>query len=348
MDKARLPTDPKEAVGVILKLLPNKRLRDVIERRFGIKGAAMTLDAIGKIYGITRERVRQIEHDALRHLKKPDSMAFLAPIFSGMRGYIESRGGVLARADFLSAIAEKSCQAHAELLLAIQSDIHTASETDEYVDRVYTRKDALTVSEKVLSEVSETIQRDKKLLTLSELRAAMARAYEAHTGLRFSVDALDATIRISKVIAENPYQEYGMVSWPTIKPKSIRDKSFVVLLKHGKPMHFQQVASAIDRSGFHGKKKAHPQTVHNELIKDSERFVLVGRGLYALKDWGYTPGTVRDVIVDILKKENRGLLKEAIVQEVLSRRLVKENTIMLNLQNKNFFKKNQDGTYYLA
>jgi hypothetical protein len=120
------------------------------------------------------------------------------------------------------------------------------------------------------------------------------------------------------------------------------------LFKHGKPLHFQQVAIAIDQSGFRGKKKAHPQTVHNELIKDGERFVLVGRGLYALKEWGYTPGTVRDVIEDVLKKEPKGMHKDAIVQAVLARRFVKENTIMLNLQNKSYFKKGENGTYYLA
>lgn len=345
---AQLPIRPKDAVGTILKALPNKRLRDVVERRFGIKGAAMTLDAIGKNYGITRERVRQIENDALRHLKKPEHAAYLAPVFLEIVRRIDVQGGVVAHADFLSSVAEKSEYPHVELLLALHPNIHTLPETEEYVSRTYTKRDTLAVSERVLRDLTQALHSDKTLLSEDGLRARVSQSYQGVAGVKPAADVVDAHIRISKLIAQNPYQEYGLITWPTIRPKSIRDKAYVVLFKTGKPLHFHDVATAIDQSGFRGKKKAHPQTVHNELIKDAERFVLVGRGLYALKEWGYTPGTVKDVIADILKKENKAMHKDAIIEAVLARRFVKENTIMLNLQNKNHFKKGQDGTYYFS
>lgn len=348
MNKAELPIHPKEAVGAILKKLPNKRLRDVIERRFGIKGSAMTLDAIGKNYDITRERVRQIENDALKHLKKPEVSSYLAPVFGKIREYIEYHGGVVAYRDFLLTVADKAGCPHVELLLALHPDVRNAPESDDYKQRLYSKKEALADSERVVHDVIQKLHAHKTPISGQALQALVADSYSFVVGSRPSPDTVDAHVRVSKRIAQNPYQEYGLIHWPTIQPKSIRDKAYVVLFKHGKPLHFQQVAIAIDQSGFRGKRKAHPQTVHNELIKDGQRFVLVGRGLYALKEWGYTPGTVQDVIEDILKKEDKGMHKDAIIQAVLERRFVKENTIMLNLQNKNYFKRGENGTYYLA
>ena len=77
------------------------------------------------------------------------------------------------------------------------------------------------------------------------------------------------------------------------------------------------------------------QAVHNELIRYPQ-FVLVGRGLYALKEWGYEPGTVADVIERILT-EKGPLSKREIIAEVAKQRTVKVGTISLNLQKMPYF-----------
>ena len=87
--------------------------------------------------------------------------------------------------------------------------------------------------------------------------------------------------------------------------------------------------------------------MHNELILN-DQYVLVGRGIYALKEWGYRPGVVANVIVDILKKENAPLAREELVEKVLKQRIVKKNTIYLALTDKSKFKRLDDGTYTLA
>ena len=115
-------------------------------------------------------------------------------------------------------------------------------------------------------------------------------------------------------------------------------------------MHFKEIAEMIfdlnetlvNRSNKN--KRLHPQTVHNELIRNTD-FVLVGRGYYALKDWGYNPGQVKDVIYQVLQASNNSLPKEEIVSSVLKQRMVKESTILLNLQNKNFFLRDGEGKY---
>ena len=65
-----------------------------------------------------------------------------------------------------------------------------------------------------------------------------------------------------------------------------------------------------------------------------KRQVLIGRGIYALKEWGFVPGTVLDVIVNVLNTNGEAMSTEEITKEVLKTRNVKQTTIYMNLQNK--------------
>jgi hypothetical protein len=111
-----------------------------------------------------------------------------------------------------------------------------------------------------------------------------------------------------------------------------------------KTSEFSVVAASATAAAVPLAKKTNFQTVHNELIKDA-RFVLVGRGVYALKEWGYEPGTVKDVISQVLKKAKQPLSQDEVLKRVLSQRLVKESTILLNLGNKKCFLKSENGRY---
>lgn len=62
----------KQELNIALNEL-EERERNVLELRYGLKdGQIHTLEEIGNTYGITRERVRQIESRALRKLKNPE------------------------------------------------------------------------------------------------------------------------------------------------------------------------------------------------------------------------------------------------------------------------------------
>ncbi|MDE2188806.1 MAG: winged helix-turn-helix domain-containing protein, partial [Patescibacteria group bacterium] len=150
-------------------------------------------------------------------------------------------------------------------------------------------------------------------------------------------------LNLSKKVGKNALGEWGVSHSPNIHTKGVRDYAFLVIRKHGSPIHFREVANQISKVF---KKKAHVATTHNELIKDP-RFVLVGRGLYALSEWGYMSGVVRDVISAIIEKSGP-LSKEDIIAKVLKERYVKENTIAVNLQNPKYFKRDKDGRYHVA
>ena len=144
-------------------------------------------------------------------------------------------------------------------------------------------------------------------------------------------------LTLSKGVKKNPLGEWGKSGASGVKARGIKDFAYLMMRKHGSPMHFREVAKAITNTF---SKKCHTATCHNELIKD-KRFVLVGRGMYALSEWGYKPGVVRDVIKEILKREG-SMTKEDVVDKVLKERYLKKNTILVNLQNPKYFKKNKN------
>lgn len=60
----------REEVAEVLETLTDKE-RDILIKRFGIDGGIpMTLEQVGKNYGVTRERIRQVEEKALQKLRK--------------------------------------------------------------------------------------------------------------------------------------------------------------------------------------------------------------------------------------------------------------------------------------
>ena len=171
----------------------------------------------------------------------------------------------------------------------------------------------------------------------------MRRAQEHDADLEDAV--AQSYLEISKRIQPNVFNEYGLTEWPEVSPRGVRDRAYLVVRRSQKPRHFSEISDLINQAKF-TSRRAYVQTVHNELIKD-KRFVLVGRGLYALSEWGYTPGTVREVLKQVL--QDRGpLTKDEVLAETLKRRVVRPNTILLNLQTSDAFTKLEDGRYTLA
>ena len=72
------PLDAKAKRAKILGKILNKQEKDIILLRFGFPdGDAKTLEQTGKVLGLTRERVRQIQNKALDKLRGHPSLKFL-------------------------------------------------------------------------------------------------------------------------------------------------------------------------------------------------------------------------------------------------------------------------------
>lgn len=346
--------NPQKIVTALLNNLTPKQ-KEVIVKRFGLKdGQRMTLEAIGKEYGITRERVRQIEEDALKSLRKPELISQVDEFLSAISKHIDSHGSVKKEEHLLEKEAQTifagqkfsgSPKAVIHLLLTLGESFHRHPETKDWHSFWATDKTVAEHAKSIAASLHDKLKSHRQPVnkdTLISFASETAKSKNIPT----SEAALMSYVSLSKNIDSNVFNQYGLAHWPEINPRGMKDKAFLVLSKMNRPLHFTEVAKEIEKSGL-AKKSAHPQTVHNELIKDN-RFVLVGRGTYALTDWGYAPGTIKDVIIKVIGQSQKPLSKEEVISAVLAQRQVKENTILLNLQNRKIFKKNTEGKYTIA
>lgn len=336
-----------QIVGIIMQGL-TPREKEVLMGRFGLEkgNAPQTLAALGAKYGVTRERVRQIEAGALKIAKKNvQNSSELSSLVEKAKKALKDASGVMEKGAFLrylqgtvSGISEY----HASLILEASRGFFMYQADKSFRDFYYLDKNYLKKAQMFLKQWAETLEA-KKQHALGGNYSALAADFMKKKGI--SESHAKNIFEISKGIGTNPYGDMGLSSWPEIRPKTIRDRVYLVLKKRGEPLHFRTIARAINEVKFDAKKASAP-TVHNELIKDA-RFVLVGRGMYGLSEHGYTPGTAKEVIHRILKK-NGPLSPRQVILAVQKERFFKPNTVLVNLQNKNFFMRLEDGTYHVS
>ena len=340
-DKTPITFKSKQVIKRLLSVLGD-RSQDVITSRFGLgqDNKRMTLEAIGKKYKITRERVRQIENYSIINIRKSKEYAKNKAVFDELRTIIADLGSLISEEGLLKHISkDKAVQNQIHFLLVVGEDFSKEKEDTEFKHRWSIDRDLSKKIHASLRELYATLSDDEILLESDMVEKFLTHLKDISDKYK-NQEIAKRWLTLSKLIDKNPLGEWGKASSPNINAKGMRDYAYLVIRRHGSPIHFREVAKLITELF---NKKAHVATTHNELIKDP-RSVLVGRGLYALSEWGYMSGVVKDVIRKILEK-NGPMTKEEIIKKVLKERYVKENTIMVNLQNPKYFKKGKDGKY---
>ncbi len=337
-------TDLGAAIKDILAVIDQEREQEIITRRFGLFDRKETLEQIGELLGITRERVRQLEKAILIRLKiaaednKIPAVTSLEKLFVRELTELGRAARVSQLADKIVGKASNSLQqAHVAFVAELAPRLTVISENDNYHHGVGIAEhgDEKAYRAKI-DEIVKAIKKHGEPTTVEQLDNELNYDHP---------NQIAAIASLSKHLASLKGQ-WGLAKWPTVNPKNIRDKIYVILAENAKPMHFSEIADSIKDSSFK-RKDVTTQAIHNELIKDS-RFVLIGRGIYALDSWGFSRGTVADIIADVLKKAGEPLHRDEIVKRVLKSRHVKETTILLNLQSKPQFKRVAKATYELA
>ncbi|MDI6591575.1 MAG: sigma factor-like helix-turn-helix DNA-binding protein [Patescibacteria group bacterium] len=315
----------------LLKDLP-ERQKEIILHRFGLLAKTSkreTLESIGQSFGVTRERIRQIEEDGISKIKP--KLKRYQKTFQYFTEKLKESGDLRKEEILLSQLGGGKYQPQVFFLLCLGDSFKRYPETKEFYSLWTINPNSLILAQKVINSFYDTLRKINQPISLEKL----------FLSVRPSLDSkiLQSYLEISKIIQKGPQGLFGLKDWPEINPRGVKDKAYLVFKREKRPLHFKEVSNLIG-------PQALPQTVHNELIKDP-RFVLVGRGTYALKEWGYIEGQVKDIIFKILKETQRPLPKEKIIAEVLKQRLVKENTILLNLNNKKYFLRDSQGRYQL-
>ncbi len=328
----------------------SQRQQDILVGRFGLSkdGEIRTLADLGEEYGITRERVRQIEADVLTLIaERVNSRADVSEIVEKSLDHLRSVGGLKREDYFVDDLKflfdDDSLSPEQIRFLFAVSGSPTLYESDEdYFDFYYDEEPALNNAREFVKNAAKFFADKKEHLVFQNKFAPLVEELARNHKLSEFV-ALNYLIA-SKKFGVNPFNDFGLSHWEEINPKTIRSKAYLVLKKQGTPLHFRELSDLINQWSD-ARKRAYAQTVHNELIKDS-RVVLVGRGIYALREHGYLPGTCQEIIVKVLKDKGP-LSKDEIMSHISKQRILKPNTILLNLQNKKHFQRTPDGRYRL-
>lgn len=347
--------NPAEIVGQILKLLQTKE-GDVLRRRFGLDGQAPeTLEEIGKTFHVTRERIRQIERSAKQKLlHDKNAQATLHPVEQLVTTFLTNSGGMVDDETLAHHFLQYSTETKTNiqtldfLFRELFADKISPVRADKEFRPAWRLKlSSLELIRETITVLVDVISKAGHPLSQPEILTAFRQTeFARHHEHQLTDDGILAALGISQSLGRNPFGDYGLSTWGSILPRRMHDKIYLVLRKHGKPLHFTEITRLINEAGF-GRRKAYPPTVHNELILN-EQYVLVGRGTYALREWGYEPGVVADVLVKILQDAGHPMSRDELVSKVLEQRFVKRNTIHLALNNRQRFQRLNDGRYIPA
>lgn len=338
---------------IITKILEplKEREKTILSKRYGLNDEQIqTLKVVGEEQGLTRERVRQIEKELLKNLKRGvNELEDFIAAKELLINTIAEHGGIMseeALTNYLGYTEPTDVQA-LKFLLKLISELEEHS-ADEHIRQSWTKigfdKDFLhqfvVVTKDLLNNHGKPVQPEELLAKIEKTD------FYSENQAKLTPKVMLNYLHTANNVKKNPFGEFGLGHWNEIKPKDVGDKAYLVMKHHGKPEHYSVITDMINEHGI-DKRKAFKETVHNKLIKD-KRFVLVGRGIYALTEWGYQPGVVSDIIIEILKEKSEPMTRDEIVEEVLKRRLVKKNTVLVGLSNKKLFKKVGKNLYDLS
>jgi len=329
-------TNIEKLFSWVLESLSEKE-RIVIERRIGLNGEKETLQNIGNSFkpSITRERVRQIEDAWIKKVGRIIKATELSAIQDMAREIMSHHGGILTREKLVWAIISnmslsKEINAHV-LEVIVQSDFEIIKSKPRLGTQTYFTLPDISrkAIDAVHKEALKTLKRKKDVMERTELYTQISETLESEVGNLDNI-FIDSVLDIFDDIVKGEEVLIGLTRWKILNPKTLKDKAIYVMKKDKLPMHFIDISNKISEYLWESVKI---NTIHNELIRNEE-FILIWRGIYALKEWGFKPGTVLDVIVDVLKKEGDAMSTEDIIKKVLKVRDVKKTTIYMNLQNK--------------
>jgi hypothetical protein len=346
--------EPEAEARKLFNIL-NDRERDIIIKRHGLDGEKkVTLEEIGNSYSVTRERVRQVENASVKRIRDTYREDVLKNLENLLQTILEDHGSIMSEDRLIEMLltSDKTSDKTAALVRFLLNHlINDRFKLNRESKDLYKSWSLPGTTWKEYNEAINNlitiIKQNGEPIQLEDLIGEYGKNNytDSAQNKNFEIILLNF-LDITKKIEENKFNEWGLSHWNSIRPRRMNDKIHLVMKKHNQPLHFTEIAKKINDANF-DKKTAYPATIHNELILD-DKYVLVGRGIYALKQWGYKPGIVLDVIKDIVRQNSNAMTREDIISEVLKNRMVKRSTVILALMNKKHFQKNADGCYLLV
>ena len=340
---------PVKLTGLLLDILTEKECK-VVVKRYGLDGEERkTLAAIGEDLGVTRERIRQIENYALKKLSRSACQTNLKELHDWLNNHLEQNGGIVSEISLNRSLVYKYPDLKDKLpalrlACVLNERVLWEHNKVDYIPHFRFKNIDFGIVKEITNKAIKSLKKASAVIEENAIFSAIQAEFR-ESDINLKKETIRACLVLDRRVTVN---ELGvsLTEWRHVNPKTLFDKILYVLNEVEEPMHFREIAELIKKRKF-DKKPVSTQAVHNELI-NNPIFVLIGRGIYALKTWGYKEGTVSEVLASILEKHGPMTLQD-VTKEVLQRRKVKPITIQINLNSKkNRFRKLRDGKYDLV
>jgi hypothetical protein len=229
----KLKISPKQLEEITSELLAmlDARSRDIILARYGMKtGKVETLESIGREYGITRERVRQIENQAKNNLAKRDDVTM--PVTEDLEQVFREYGGTLQE-DHLIEILNKESEEpiqkeHVVLYLDILNPYEYVTKDPEFDPHWSHRKinyDHLNRAiEETVGILKKSTEPKKEKELYNELLSSLGITQED-----LPYNYLEALLRAGKKLKKTVFNEWAIIDWVEATPRGVGDKAYVIL-----------------------------------------------------------------------------------------------------------------------
>jgi len=321
-----------------LLLLLSEKEKVVIKKRFDLDGLGRaTLEQIGNDFSVTRERVRQIEKSALGKMKRNVFNTSLRNLHDFVMIVVQKNGGLLRKEALVTELksvlppqSDVDCN-NLDLSFVLHEGLDCVGNTINF--HPYVREKSLP-DYSLKHASNQIVNQMHKYGDVKDVNRVHHDMKSVFDEMDFDLTKIKSLIGIDKRLTLVDECLVGLLEWRHIHPRTLRDKVLFVLRNQKKPLHFVEIAEKISGAAF-DNREVNLQAVHNELIRHPQ-FVLIGRGIYALAEWGYERGTVAEVIEKILDS-GKEFSQDEIIEMVLEKRRVKKITIVLALKNNKSF-----------
>jgi len=323
----------------VLKICDDSEQYILIEKYGLVSWKPTPMQQIGNRFDMSRERIRQILNRSLQKVRRLiSSNEYFELILKKAQDILKKSAYVMKEDDLINNLMEdKDINLnYNELLLILSSDydLYYLHRNPRFVKLFFLEP----LFEELINDIHDSmllfITQEGKSLSkesiLSKFKTIFLNKFQRNQSIRNIIMMDDLYINIALLSKKLSYLDgkIGLVSYEDVNPKNVKSKIKFVLRKSGKPMHFEDIAKKIETT-FNFKVKI--PTIHNELVKTKD-FINVGMWIYGLAEWWYNGENTFELIKNILKKAQRPMTIKELVKEVMKERMIKEVTVLLNLQ----------------
>lgn len=296
------PNIPEDKlIEATLDRCTDERSKDVITRRYGlVTGERETLEEIGQIYGVTRERIRQIETRSLKKMRHSNTRSKV-PLTQLVENIFSENGYIISsdEADKLIPKVIKNCPFDGSSLLDLISDLGWIQRHKVGDINFYSAK----LGEVKLSDLMEKIvlilKKDGGLLDTESIIRRLPFDEKVERAVLHSI--------VLKFCGIDPRIEEKISNKFTLYSNHGRSKVWVslitqVLEEEGAPLHFTEIANR-----FHDLFKSEVQLIDHRrvyaILVENRVFAHTGiRGTYGLTKWGLRKESTADLALECIKK----------------------------------------------